>query len=102
MVRRREPLLAISHCISENDGVVVITGHHTIVLWPSGGNWQIDLDKHIRTVHGRINQLIATDCKSFQTQLTKAYVAETSCNRLLLMDSATDMLVKTYSPVVTT
>ena len=64
MVRRREPLLAISHCISENDGVV-ITGHRTIVLWTSGGNWLIDLDKHIHTVHGRINQSI--DCKSFQT-----------------------------------
>ena len=70
MVRRREPLLAISHCISKNDGVVVITGHHTIVLWTGGGNWLIDLDEHIRTVHNRINQSIATDCRSFQTQLT--------------------------------
>ena len=58
MVRRREPLLAISHCISENDGVVVITGHHTIVLWPSGGNWLIDLDEHIRTYSTRQNQSI--------------------------------------------
>ena len=54
-------------------------------------------------IHSRINQSIATDCWTFRpcrpsstvykiplsqfcTQLTKAYMAETSCNQLLLID----------------
>ena len=67
-------------------------------------NWWLDLDEHI---HSWINQSIATDCKTFWpcmpsstafktvdeyciqkfcTQLTKAYVAKTSSNQLLLID----------------
>ena len=60
-------------------------------------NWQIDLDEHA------CNRSIATDCNTFWprwpsstasyktlcTQLTNVYVAETSCNQLLLIDSAT-------------
>ena len=34
------------------------------------------------------------------TQLTKACVAKTSCNQLLVIDSATYMLIKIYSPDV--
>ena len=58
-----------------------------LMKWYCGGSllccddWQIVLDEYICS---RINQSIATDCRTFCTQLTKAYMIKTCCNQLLI------------------
>ena len=59
-------------------------------------DWQIDLDEHISSSNQSCKQLIAgrfnyiglrqLHTKQFCMQLTKAYMAEMSCNQLLLTD----------------
>ena len=70
---------------------------------------QIDLVEHLRS---RINQSIATDCRTFWpsrplstaykpfcTQLTKAFMAETFCNQFQLIDCFCPVYLLTLSHV---